>query len=652
MLFYLHKYLRKPSRARKQEESRPPEMLSPSRNHAGEFAAAATVCCGSPCLRDATEQLNSENRLAVKGATSARAAGRSNFVKLSTFSLLPNPHFTNHESIPPILEAFSNFAAVFPQYGETQRADVIRDGEYSHLADHVCLDYSGVNLFSHAQMNAPAATSTAFSSTWRPPFFSISYKSTSLKSEVAHGEQNRGFEFSIRNRIMSFLKITGEDYGMVCTTNRTAAFRLLGETYPFQSNNKLLTVYDYESEAVTAMAESAENRGAKVMSSCFSWPGMRIQSAQLRKMLATKKKKRGLFVFPHMSRMTGVRYPYLWLKFARENGWHVALDACTLGPKDMDTLGIALLQPDFIICSFFKVFGENPLGFAGLFIKKSSLEVLQTSVLARSIGIVSIIPAGSLSDLTGEEVDDTTSSFSGPIPVSSREKYYFDNPVTAPEEEGEETEEQEEEEEEEELSSEIVEVRSQSTGDTQEEIVFSGLDHADSLGLVIIHNRLRCITNWLVIALMKLRHPHSKNESSLVRIYGPRVKFDRGPALAFNLFDWKGEKINPALVQKLADRGSISLSCGFLQKIMFSEEYEQVKEAVLERRECEIRASGNKKRENRNLGITVVNASFGFLANFEDAYRLWAFVAKFLDADFVEKERWKYVSLNQKMIEL
>ncbi|KAK8935216.1 hypothetical protein KSP39_PZI013240 [Platanthera zijinensis] len=391
---------------------------------------------------------------------------------------------------------------------------------------------------------------------------------------------------------------------MVCTTNRTAAFRLLGETYPFQSNNKLLTVYDYESEAVTAMAESAENRGAKVMSSCFSWPGMRIQSAQLRKMLATKKKKRGLFVFPHMSRMTGVRYPYLWLKFARENGWHVALDACTLGPKDMDTLGIALLQPDFIICSFFKVFGENPLGFAGLFIKKSSLEVLQTSVLARSIGIVSIIP------------------------------------------------QEEEEEEEEELSSEIVEVRSQSTGDTQEEIVFSGLDHADSLGLVIIHNRLRCITNWLVIALMKLRHPHSEKESSLVRIYGPRVKFDRGPALAFNLFDWKGEKINPALVQKLADRGSISLSCGFLQKIMFSEEYEQVKEAVLERRECEIRASGNKKRENRNLGITVVNASFGFLANFEDAYRLWAFVAKFLDADFVEKERWKYVSLNQKMIEL
>jgi hypothetical protein len=30
-------------------------------------------------------------------------------------------------------------------------------------------------------------------------------------------------------------------------------------------------------------------------------------------------------------------------------------------------------------------------------------------------------------------------------------------------------------------------------------------------------------------------------------------------------------------------------------------------------------------------------------------YRLWAFVAKFLDVDFVKREEWLYHSLNQEI---
>jgi hypothetical protein len=50
--------------------------------------------------------------------------------------------------------------------------------------------------------------------------------------------------------------------------------------------------------------------------------------------------------------------------------------------------------------------------------------------------------------------------------------------------------------------------------------------------------------------------------------------------------------------------------------------------------------------------VTVVTAALSFLANFEDVYKLWTFVARFLDADFVEKERWRYTALNQKTIEV
>jgi len=48
----------------------------------------------------------------------------------------------------------------------------------------------------------------------------------------------------------------------------------------------------------------------------------------------------------------------------------------------------------------------------------------------------------------------------------------------------------------------------------------------------------------------------------------------------------------------------------------------------------------------------VVNVSTNFLNNFEDAYTLWSFIAKFLDADFIEKERWKYTALNQTTVEI
>ncbi|KHN49089.1 hypothetical protein glysoja_045580 [Glycine soja] len=138
----------------------------------------------------------------------------------------------------------------------------------------------------------------------------------------------------------------------------------------------------------------------------------------------------------------------------------------------------------------------------------------------------------------------------------------------------------------------------------------------------MITNRTRYLINWLVNSMMKLKHPNAEGVP-LVKIYGPKVKFDRGPALAFNVFDWKGEKVEPVLVQKLADRNNISL-----------------------------RVTTNKKKDRDELGVTVVTAALSFLANFEDVYKLWTFVARFLDADFVEKERWRYTTLNQKTIEV
>ncbi|OWM75650.1 molybdenum cofactor sulfurase [Punica granatum] len=611
------------------------------------------ACCPTPLLG-----LPDPRSLASRPQSSS-SVSRRNFASTATSSIFPNTQFTNHESLPSLQQAFSEFIAVYSQYPETDRIDQIRARDYFHLSlcNYTCLDYIGIGLFSYSQLHNSDSSSSprprddeaGSTSSHVPrsdfPFFSISYKTGSLQTQLLHGGQESELESLMKKRIMRFLNISETDYSMVLTANRTSAFKLVAESYPFQSSRKLLTVYDYESEAVEAMINSSEKRGAHVMTAEFVWPRLRIHTSKLKNMVVRMKKKkrdkRGLFVFPVHSRVTGARYPYLWMNMAQENGWHVLLDACALGPKDMDSFGLSLIRPDFVVSSFYKVFGENPSGFGCLFVKKSAIPILETST---SLGIVSLIPAvgKKLLQLPGESSDDisNSSSFSGPIPMLMDSGNSKSHEVAIEHERPENSAAK--------MAQETDEItKGRTKGKT--EIKCDGLDHVDSLGMILIGNRGRCLINWLVNALMKLEHPNREG-ARLIRIYGPKIKFDRGPALAFNVFDWKGEKIEPPLVQKLADRSNISLSYGFLHHIWFSDKYDEEKAKVLEKRS---KGTGTGiRKEKADQVVMVVTLALSFLTNFEDVYKLWAFVAQFLDADFVEKERWRYTALNQKMMEV
>ncbi|KAH7549494.1 hypothetical protein JRO89_XS13G0040000 [Xanthoceras sorbifolium] len=625
-------------------------------------------CCPNPFLGQPDHSQHT-------ASMSAAAVARNDFEMATTSSLFPNPReFTNHESLPSLQESFSNFNNVFPHYSDTDRADQIRAQDYFHLSlsKHVCFDYIGHGLFSYSQLKTHCSKPMAASSSsnnspplfseLEPPFFDISYKSVNLNSWMQIGGEESEFESRIRKRIMAFMNISEEDYNMVFTANQSSAFKLLAESYPFHSNRKLVTVYDHENEAVQVMSENSKKRGASVTSAEFSWPDLRIRSRKLMKNLLGKKKKkrrsskRGLFVFPLQSRMTGARYSYQWMNVAQENGWHVLLDASALGPKDMDTLGLSIFKPDLLFCSFYKIFGENPSGFGCLFINKSCNSLFKDSTVANSVGIVNLVPTmrtyqfpedSTIAHIETESQKDDMVATSQ-IPMHEAEKTTIIKHHR-------------------ELSfSEIMEsetphepkiTKSNTTRNSTELEYFRGLDHADSLGLILISNRARYLINWLVHALMSLKHPHSDNGLPLVRIYGPKVTFDRGPAIAFNVFDWNGDKIDPALLQRLADRYNISLSYGFLRHMWFSDKYGEEKQRMLETRtaatfeETALNKRGSDALDSGSR-ISVVTATLGLLTNYEDIYRLWEFVSRFLDADFVQKERWRYLALNQKTIEI
>jgi hypothetical protein len=105
-----------------------------------------------------------------------------------------------------------------------------------------------------------------------------------------------------------------------------------------------------------------------------------------------------------------------------------------------------------------------------------------------------------------------------------------------------------------------------------------GLRHLMTIGMEVIHERVRCLTSWLLDNLLSLYH---SNGMPLVQVYGPHNDDRRGATIALNLLTPDGYIIDERVVDQRANEYKLSLRTGCFCNPGAAEAAFHVSEAVL-----------------------------------------------------------------------
>jgi selenocysteine lyase/cysteine desulfurase len=388
------------------------------------------------------------------------------------------------------------FLSAYPAYRSTVLLDQLRATEYSYL------DAGGHVYLDYAGAGLPAQVQLrAHVERLRGGCFGNPH-SDNPASLVSTELIDRA-----RRAILAHFNAPAEEYAVIFTPNATGACRLVGEAYPFSPRTRLVLTYDNHN-SVNGIREFARARGAVTQYVPFDWQDLRVDDDEIRRTLARRQRpgaarRRGLLAYPAQSNFSGVQHPLRWIATAHEHGYDVLLDAAAYVPSNR--LDLSLVKPDFVPVSWYKVFGY-PTGVGCLIARREAMARLRRPWFAGGSVYIASVQAGWHAMAAGEaRFEDGTVSF---LQIPDLE---------------------------------------------------SGLSWVQSIGIDRIHQRVMCLTGWLLDRLAALRHG---NDKPMARIYGPAGTRGRGGTVSFNLLDPGGHVVDERAVARAASANGISIRTG------------------------------------------------------------------------------------------
>jgi molybdenum cofactor sulfurtransferase len=308
---------------------------------------------------------------------------------------------------------------------------------------------------------------------------------------------------SARQTVLQFFHADPIEYTVIFTQNASGALKLVGESYPFGPGSHYLLTFDNHN-SVNGIREFAHAKGAEVTYIPVALPDMRVDTISLDTSLdLATADKNNLFAYPAQSNFSSVVHPLEWIERAHDQGWDVLLDAAAFAPTN--PLDLSKYKADFVPLSFYKIFGY-PTGVGALLARRATLKKLRRPWFA----------GGTI----------TVASVQG-------DKYYLAEAPAAFEDGTLDY-----------LNIPAVEI---------------GLKHIQSIGYGTIHERVRCLTGWLLDNLSEMKHGTGV---PLARIYGPLNTVKRGGAVTANFFDQDGQPIDHRFIEAEANEVNISLRTG------------------------------------------------------------------------------------------
>ncbi len=470
---------------------------------------------------------------------------------------------------PPYLEeALADFQQSYPTYTSTARLDDLRAREYSRLDQqrHVYLDYTGGSLYAESQLRDHMALLT--SHVFGNPH-STNPASQAMTDLVEH----------TRSFVLEYFNADPNEYEAIFTPNASGALKLVGEAYPFGPGSHYLLTYDNHN-SVNGIREFARAKGALFSYVPITPPDLRVDQADLLPLLRQAQPTHAnLFAYPAQSNVSGVQHPLEWIELAHEHGWNVLVDCAAFVPTNR--LDLSRWHPDFVPLSFYKIFGY-PTGVGCLLARKPALAKLKRPWYAGgTITLSSVLAA-----------DDTGAGFY----LTPGASGFEDGTVNY-------------------LNIPAVEI---------------GLKHIASIGIEIIHERVRCLTGWLLDHLTALRH---SNGQPVVQVYGPLTTEQRGGTIAFNFFNPEGKLLDCYQAQDKTNQLTISLRSGCfcnpgVREVALGFTAERLANCFREKDRMSYEQFLHLIDGQKTGALRV---SVGLATNFADVYRFMQFAQTFID---------------------